>query len=556
MMQQTPHMNTPLSRSSRLPSPLRLLVCAALLTWSATPAFAQLAPAQVDPGALQRQAEERRRYLEEQKLRTERPADIDLAGPQAAAPVPSSGVRFVLNEVVFEPSTFLTQQDLQGIAASYVGREVDFAGLARMVEEVNALYRKQGIVTARAVIGAQKIENGVVRVRLVEARLEQIALQGAGYTRQDAVTGVFQDFQGRTLDTRVLEDRILRFNRGGELQVEASLRPGSSVGATDLLLKLKEPARYQARAFVNNEGPRSVGTAQVGIDAALNGPFGIGDKLSLYVARTRGATSGALSYAVPVNRMGGRLTASYSQGITDVVAGPYRALDINGKSKSLQLGMAQSLWRSGAWWIDLAGTLGKTRSDNQIGDLALSHTEIDNQTLGATATGAWDGRNVSLSVTATHAREQALATPERSFNLRQFRGSWVESMGGNNYFVLRGVIQDTNVAVLAPSLLFQVGGIGSVRGYEVGALSGDRGYLVNLEFHRALSDSVDASVFSDYGEVRTMGLVHQSVTSVGAAIDFQLQQAWQGNITAGRALKEILPGQSSWQVTGRLSYAF
>lgn len=546
-MKQTIFMYTP----SR-----RILACALTLLWSAAPSFAQLAPVQIDPGALQRQEEERRRYIEEQNQRRERPAPVLEVPAEPAPAVPLSGTKFLLTDVLFSPSTLLGQEELQAIAVHYVGRDVDFAALARLVEEVNALYREHGVVTGRAVIGAQKIAHGVVNVTLVEAKLEHITVQGNSYTHGDYVSAPLVGQEGQTLDTRLLEARILRFNRASDLRVDASLRPGSSVGATDLILNVVEPPRYQTRLFFNNEGARSVGAAQAGIDTAMNGPFGVGDKLSVYLAKTRGATTGSLTYAIPVNSYGGRLTGSYNQGITEVIAGPYQALDISGKSKTLQFGLVQPVWHTGAWWFDLAGTTGKTRSDNDIGGVALSHTDVVNAALGATAAATWDQRSINLAFTGTHAREQALNKPERSFDIRQFRANWVESLGAASYGVLRAAAQDTNAVILTPSLLFQLGGTGTVRGYEVGALSGDRGYLVNAEFHHAPRPDIDASVFADFGEVRTAGVPRQVGKSVGAAGDFQLRGAYRGNLTVARTLNQVLPDQARWRVTGRVSYEF
>jgi hemolysin activation/secretion protein len=520
-------------------------------------ALAQALPAQVDPGALQRQEEERRRYLNEQNQKNQERPVLQQEAPAAAVPAAGvAGPRFMLNEVRFDASALLAEAQLKALAAPYLGREVDFAALSQLVDGVNAAYRAQGVVTARAVLGPQKVAGGVVKITLVEAKLGQVAVQGASYTRQDYIAGAFADQQGSTLDAHALETRLLRFNRAGDLRVEASLHPGSVPGATDLMLQVTEPPRYQSHVFINNEGPRSVGAAQAGIDSTLNGPLGYGDKVSVYLARTSGATSGSLSYAIPVNRFGGHATASYSQGVTEVVAGPYRALGIRGHSKSLQLGLVQPLWHTGVWWFDLAGTLGKTRSDNQIGDLPLSETDIDNQSLGATATAAYAQRSFNFAATATHSREHALNKPERNFTITQLRGSWVESVGAKSFTVLRTVMQGTSAAVLTPSLLFQLGGIGSVRGYDVGALSGDRGYLVNAEFHHAPVENIDAAFFVDAGQVRTKGTPYQSARSVGGSVDLQWRRAWHGNLTVGHALKQILPNQARWRATARLSYEF
>ncbi len=381
-------------------------------------------------------------------------------------------------------------------------------------------------------------------------------MAGNTYTSGAYVSDWFAPQQGRTLVIGNLEDRIKRFNRGGELQVEAGLRPGATAGQTDMLLTVREPRRYQFRAFAGNEGARSIGEAQVGFDTAVNGPLGVGDRASLYVSRSRGATSGALSYAIPINHWGGRLSETYSEGVTDIVAGPYRELGISGRSKSVQIAVTQPLWRAGGWWFDLGATVGKTRSENRIGGLDLSRTSINNQSLVTSAAGVFSERTFNLGLTVTHAKEESATGLERSFNLRQLSGTWIETMGAGQFALLRTSMQDTSVKILSPSLLFQLGGTGTVRGYEAGALSGDRGMALNLEFHRAFGAGLDAYLFGDAGEVRTAGVPHQRARSAGLGADFQWGAKVRGNITAARALREVMPDQSDWRVTGRISYEF
>ena len=523
----------------------------------AAPAWSQVQPSLVDPGALQRQEAERRRYLDEQ-LQPARPsrAVIRDEQPTAASRPAAGGPKFILTSVQFGPSVFLRAEELTNIARRYEGSEVDFSALSVLVDEINALYREHGVLTGRAILSAQKIENNIVKIDLVEARLAAIKVEGTTYTRPTYVSNWIMSQQDQILDTGRLEDRIRRFNRSSDVQLEASLRPGASFGLTDVLLNVREPAHYQLRTFVNNEGSASVGREQVGFDTTVNGPFGIGDRASAYVSHSRGATSGFLSYAVPINHFGGRLTGTYNAGVTSVVAGPYRALGIEGKSKSVQLGLIQPVWQGGAWWLDLVSTIGKTFSDNQIGVQPLSRTNILSQAIGATASGAFEQRTLNFSFTASHAKQSTVTGLERDFNVRQFSGSWIETLGDKQYGVIRTTIQDTNSNILSPSLLFQLGGIGSVRGYEVGALSGDRGYLINGEFHRALTQAIDVYVFQDFGEVRTEGLPHQTARSVGFGSDLQWGSALRSNITAGYTLNQVQPDQHKWRITARVSYEF
>lgn len=535
---------------------LLLFSASAAFAASAGAAWAQAIPAgQIDPAALQRQEQERRQLEPAPVAAAADAPTVRQQDQPDAAPAPVAGsARFILRELSFGPSTFLATANLKAIADPYTGKEVDFATLSRIVDAVNVLYRKQGVLTGRAVLPPQKVSDGKVRIDLVEARLGQVDLSGNRYSRPGYITGLMTGAQGETIDTQDLSDRIGRFNRAGGVQLEANLHPGASFGLTDLMLSVREPARYQARVFANNEGSQNIGREQVGIDAAVNGLAGLGDRLGVYATRARGATLGSASYALPVNRWGGHLSASYNVGSTDVIAGPFRALGISGISRSVQLGAVQPVWQRGAWYLDLAGTIGRTRSDNAVNDIPLSDTTIRNQSLGATFAGSTDQRRISLSGTLTHARANALAAQERSFNVRQWNASWVENTGANQFALLRLSAQDTSAALLAPALLFQLGGSASVRGYEVGVLSGDRGFLANLEWHRAMGAGATGFLFFDAGQVRTRGLPNQVARSAGFGVNAQWGRAINANLTAGRTLETITPGQHGWRVTGRVSY--
>lgn len=110
--------------------------------------------------------------------------------------------------------------------------------------------------------------------------------------------------------------------------------------------------------------------------------------------------------------------------------------------------------------------------------------------------------------------------------------------------------------MLTPSLLFQLGVSNSIRGYQVGALAGDRGFCANLEFHRMLTSGLDGFVCHHFGEVRTQGLRHQSARSAGAGLDWQFDPSGCANLTLGRTLKTVLLDQRDWRVTARISWDF
>ena len=78
--------------------------------------------------------------------------------------------------------------EIQSVTHS-IGRSVTVEDLNQMVEEINELYHAKNVVTAKAILPAQTVTDGVVRVRLVEGRIGRFFVEG----NKKAVAGYFTD---------------------------------------------------------------------------------------------------------------------------------------------------------------------------------------------------------------------------------------------------------------------------------------------------------------------------------------------------------------------------
>ena len=72
----------------------------------------------------------------------------------------SGGVTVVLREILIRGNTVLPQDELSAIAEPYVGREVSFADLEALRDQLTLAYIERGYVTSGAVIPAQSLEDG------------------------------------------------------------------------------------------------------------------------------------------------------------------------------------------------------------------------------------------------------------------------------------------------------------------------------------------------------------------------------------------------------------
>ena len=100
--------------------------------------------------------------------------------------------------------------------------------------------------------------------------------------------------------------------------------------------------------------------------------------------------------------------------------------------------------------------------------------------------------------------------------------------------------------------LFQVGGVGSVRGYVRGALSGTKGYYLNLELHRPYRQTHDMYVFYDRGDVRGDFPASATISSIGLGFNGSFARRYTYSLDIGHPLDNVLRDQDSVRADFRL----
>ncbi|HKJ08734.1 MAG TPA: ShlB/FhaC/HecB family hemolysin secretion/activation protein [Gammaproteobacteria bacterium] len=513
-------------------------------------------PSQLNPGALQQQQLQRQRQLERRKQqpRAQEPV-IYGSRPSTGTPGGPPGPHFMLRGVEFNRSHFLSKKTLTRIARSYVGHEVDFADLRRLVASINGLYRRRGIITAQAVLPPQKIHAGVVRIRLVEGRVGKVSLKGNTFTRNGYILDRVHLRRGTVVDVAQLRDSLVYFNRTNDIDLKATLRPGARFGLTDVLLQAQEPPRYRLQVFADNEAPASTGRNEIGAYLQVHGLAGMGDRLNLYLTKSRGATNGNLSYSIAVNRAGGRAGLSYARNSIHVIDGAYQPLDITGNSRTLLASYSQPLKVAGPWKITAAGSLSRTVSKTYLAGVFLSDTRVDKLALGLTVENLSRIQYWTLTQTLAPARAHE-AVSDRHLMLYDGTGRWLRRLNARWSVVADGGWQYTGQQNLPASELFQIGGATTVRGYRQGIVAGDKGYYLDLELHRRLPWSLDGFTFVDTGAVYTRSASRTSITGAGVGVSWNWKRRVTLDADVGYAVNRVIPNQDSYRFDVRLTVHF
>jgi hemolysin activation/secretion protein len=514
---------------------------------------------QINPGAIQN---EQRRNLQrlEQQQEPEPPSGPAVTGTPPARPLIGlpSGVHFVLKGVEFDASAFLTKDELEAIAARYVGRDIDFAQLQELISAVDDLYQSKGIITASAVLPPQRVKDGQVHIALVEGKLGKTAVSGGTYTDPDFVTDRVTLVPGAVVDVPQLTRDVTYFNRTNDIRLRAMLQPGGSFGQTDVELAVEEPPRNVLDIFADNQGVDSTDRNEGGAFFRHNTLLLTDDLVTLYMTGSSGALNGNASYSIPVGPWGSRFGLSYARNRITVVQGAFSPLGITGTAQTISGNLSHPLWVDDTWLLVGNLSVAKILSKNDTGSFQTTNTSTYKGSAGFTLSAT--GQDYSVSTTQNfNLADASNRTIDQSRYMRIYNASatgTVQLWGGFSG-VLVSAWQYSPQKLLTAEQLFQIGGPTTIRGYQSSLLAGDDGYYFQTELHHPLDfalDNADAYVFFDRGTVFSTFPQSQAIGSIGAGASWSFSSWGTAEISAAFPLNHNVPGQPDARVYGRLTF--
>ncbi|MGB3597194.1 ShlB/FhaC/HecB family hemolysin secretion/activation protein [Pseudomonas sp. 5Ae-yellow] len=519
-----------------------------------------VSPGQVNP-SLQREqidAQRRQQAIEERARRVDIPA-LQGEQPEQGDALPADSPPFVLSGISFNTSVFITQEQLKEIAGQYVGREITFADLNQMIRQVNKLYADDGQLTARAIIPPQSLDDGQLRVVLVEAKLDGVNFTGEGESVDEAFYRERLNLtEGETLNSPMLIEAIRRFNATSQgPQISAGLAPGERFGTTRVDVERFEPKRFDWSLFANNYGSEGTGYEQLGGTLNWFSPTGAADNISAVLVGTRGSQYMNLRYSRPVNRRNGFAWVEAGANSMEIKRGPLADLNIEGDSSNYGIGFDQPWWLSDRWL--LLGGLGYTSQTSETTLEGVTLSEVDIQEVFLK--GQFEYRAAPWY--ARYEQRIRQASPDNALtgdsgNFTILTGDLYTSRQlGERYELVgkAGWQYATRQEELPSALHKQFGGISAQRGYEPGIITSPWGANFSVEGYWSANDRWQPFLFMDYGRAMELGDEDVDLISGGAGVN---SRWWNDRISASLlvagAFKDVVPDQDSGQVLLQLVF--
>lgn len=488
------------------------------------------------------------------------------------APLPDSGQRVLLKQVVFKGFEGLaTEAELQALVAPALNQSLGFNGLQHLTELVTQHLKEKGWFLAFAYLPEQDVSQGVLSILIEPGQIDQLHYESTTgdlplSTRQINRTLNLRNDQDAALRAQRLERGLLLLNDLPGVSARSNLEQGRDPGTTSVRVLLDATPRYTASVWADNHGNRFTGAGRLNALGSINNLSGRGDQLNLQATLASGQHYTRLGYTAPLGHSG--LTGEAALSHLGYELG--KALEssrLQGSALNASAALRYPLIRSRLNNLHVQGAYDYKALDDDAAGSRIRERTLHNLTLSlqGDAYDRWQGgglSNYSLGLTfgsldrgnaADLFNDQNSFKTDGGFSKINFSVLRLQKLTEDFSLLasLRGQLALNN---LDSSEQFSLGGAYGVRAYPTGESSGDSGWLLTLEGrydwqqYRPFGATIQFSAFHDAGGVTLSkdgynGYVPpnknetNSHTLMGVGIGAALVKARQWNLRTSLAFK-------------------
>ncbi|MEH2094684.1 ShlB/FhaC/HecB family hemolysin secretion/activation protein [Nostoc sp.] len=398
----------------------------------------------------------------------------------------------VLGSTVFSP------KELAKATAEFTKRPISLTEVYQARSKITDLYVRNGYITSGAYIPPQTIQSGVVKIQVVEGKLEDIQVTGTRRLNPNYVRSRLAIATSAPLNRQRLLEALQLLQLNPLIQnVSAELSAGSRTGSSLLEVKVSEAKTFSSQIVLDNGRSPSVGSFRRRLQLSEANLLGLGDSLGVAYTNTDGSNSFDASYTLPLNPRNGTLTFNYGTTSSNVIEPPFNVLDIESASRYYEVTFRQPIVQTPTQEFALGLTASRRESEASYSPLGeqLPFPGLGADEQGRTKVSAfrffqeWTSRNsrqvialrsqFSLGIDVLNPTINQNA-PDGRFFAWQGQAQWIRLLAPQTLLLLR---LNTQLAsrTLLPLEQFGLGGQDSIRGYRQDYLLTDNGTFVSAE---------------------------------------------------------------------------
>ncbi|MBT3515791.1 MAG: ShlB/FhaC/HecB family hemolysin secretion/activation protein [Nitrospina sp.] len=493
--------------------------------------------------------------------------------PKSMVPVSPKdlkGVNFIFKRLFIQGTTIYGKRTLKPFYSKYLNKKTSLKDIYEIAQTITNKYRNDGYILSKAIVPPQKINNGVVYLKIVEGYIDKINLQGPIRGPRKLINQYRKKIlKSRPLRALDLERYLLLIDDLPGVTAKSVLTPSEDKpNATTMTLILSDKA-FEGHVGTDNRGSKFNGPYEFSGDLTANSLLGDHSRTGLQgviTSQTEELLFLNAFYDLPIGQEGTRLFFSGSASDSEP-GSSLKQFNINGDSRSVTLRLTHPFLRSRG--KNLTGHLGfgGRNSTTKILGSVDSEDRLRVINMGVSYDYADEYKGVNLiRFNLSQGLNIFDATKSGSPNLSR-------SLGRSDFTKLAGSAM--RVQNLAPSwnllvasswqysfdkLLaseeFGVGGSQYGRAYDSSEITGDHGIAFKVELQKAFRPAWDylsdfqLYSFLDYGSVwnkvqTSTGAKRQDLTSIGLGMRFNVTDSISGYLEMNKPVSDNVAAEGN-----------
>lgn len=409
-----------------------------------------------------------------------------------------------LNNVEIKSQAKLNKNELNSVLTNYVGKEITVRSLQNLLNDLTAVYKSNGYLTAQAFYPEQESYNGELKIVVETTRLNEIKLHNLSSVNKKTLYRLFgkaRSHQYKPLNSTELNDSLLKVKDLNIFDMAGYFENSDNNGA-DLILDIKPKRRFSFQTFYDNYGNRSTGKNRfVGV-LSCNDVSHHADKSNLLLATTdKKQNNFSFDYRLPVNSNLNVIGTDISYSDYEL-GGEYRDLDIHGKVFNSDVYLENPFYRSSK--IRFTGDIGAYYR-NIADSIDAFEVKLKRHSYGLFSDFKLDNFFASANLSHTLRFNYGQLKNDDEYKLYEDKSYFITSLDGSMSFDVNKFFNISNTyslqiasASLDPSDKFTPCGPYAVRAFDSNTASSDNGIFDDLKFTYKVKTYPTFNVYTDF----------------------------------------------------------
>lgn len=164
--------------------------------------------------------------------------------------------RFNISSYTVDGNTILDQEKIGSILEPYKGADRRLSDIESARSELEKAYHKAGYPTVVVMLPEQTIEEGIVKLQVLEGRLVHITVTGNQHYSWSNIRGKLPSLQpGALIYEPTFVKELGTANNNPDLKIAPILKPGEEPATVNLELKVKDRLPVHGKIEADNRGP-------------------------------------------------------------------------------------------------------------------------------------------------------------------------------------------------------------------------------------------------------------------------------------------------------------